>query len=578
MVELDLQQQATLIRELFFNRTDVYANYYYSKKNSKEQWGPAKERGGEKNREYNWAEADAHFQGKTRIGAYPHDNKTQTCQWIVADFDDNVNAYAQTRMTYDKLKELGVKSHVERSKSGKGYHLWVFFQEPVAAKFARRMMKNALTQAGVPISGKFQKGSDNDRAMDRLFPAADMLYGEHGNLVGLPYHGESVKEGNTMFLNEEQEPMLDKWEYLLNCWQTRVDAASENVINLHDLEFEGVNYSTDSGTTGDGGYYGTVGALQVKTQAIRGCEAIEESINNANIFPEPAWQAILSNIAVMGSAGIDLAHEVSRGYNRVMEKGDDAAQYDPEETKHKYFKKVDFIQRNGFPTGCRKLSDELGWTCPRLEPTDKEIKSGIQPCPYRMIAMYGMSASILHNPALPENELKEVMQLEEQGLYDIYKDILPSPDYIQIYIDEDRKTGKPSWIPIKITDLKILENLRGTRAIRVKTYDQATNLVKSMYQAFDNVEDADKFERALEQYDEPLEWVRQDNTFWILEKEEMDRYTAISIIAYFMKQADIVIEEDYMNVSLSNFGLINHEWALAPFNNNYVDSIKIFDL
>ncbi len=574
MTELNIQQQAILIRELFFHRTDVFANYYYSKKNEKEQWGPARERGGEKNREYNWAEADAHFEGKIRIGTYPHDNKTQTCQWIVADFDDNANAYSQCKDTYCKLQELNIISHAERSKSGKGYHLWVFFKEPVLAKFARRMMKNVLTLAGVPISGAFKKGSDNNRSMDRLFPAADILYGEHGNLVGLPYHGESVKKGNTVFLNENGEPILDKWNYLLHCWQTRINPLATHVVKLHDLEFEGVDYSTVGGTTGDGTYWGAIGAYQLKTKAINDCEAIKTGKENANAFNEPSWADLLSNIAVMGSAGLELAHEVSRGYNKITETGQIENQYDEDSTNRKYMWKVDNIQRGGHPTGCKKMG-ENGWECPRFDPKEG---SGIIPCPHRMVATYGVPASLMHKPAISEDELKEIMQLEEQGLYDIYMNILPSSDYIQIHIDQDRKTGLPTWISLPITNIKILENLRGTRDMKVKTYNPIDNTVKSIFQAFDSREDADKFEQALRKYDEPIEWERRNNEFWILQNEIMDRYTAISIIAYFMKQSGIAIEEDYSNVSLSNFGLINYEWVLAPFNNNYVDSIKIFDL
>jgi hypothetical protein len=564
MTDLNLQQQATLIRELFFHRLEIFANHYYNKRLEKEIWGPARDYNGA-DRPYNWAESDSHFSGKTRIGTYPHDWETNTCRWIVADYDDNENAWAHCLATYRKLQELGIVSHMERSKSGKGYHLWVFFNQAVIAPFARRMMKNTLHLADVPMTGKFQKGGKQDRSMDRFFPAADKLSPhEYGNLVALPYQGVSVKEGNTVFVDIDGNPYTDKWEYLLNCWNTRIDPTAVHVQKLHDMVFEDVDYSTRSGSNASNNYWAFVGEQPDREEQMRGCEAIKASIENANQFSEPAWQDILSSVAILGSAGRDLAHDVSRGYNRVMEKNDTAAQYDADETDRKYFKKVDRIQRGGYPSGCNKLA-ENGWTCPH-----------IKTCEWKMIATFGTPPSININPPLSVEEMQEVRQLEDQGFYEKYRGLLPASKYCQVLIEEDRDTGKPAWIPIKLRDLEILKHLVGNQEIRVKPFDGTDDTVISMYQSFDIVEEADAFQKAIE--DHEFEYVRQGNSFWLLSEEKTDRHTAVGVVIQLMKIAGIKVEEDFSNVSLSNFGLINNEWVLAPYHDRYVDAIVIFDI
>ena len=86
----------------------------------------------------------------------------------------------------------------ERSRSGNGGHLWVFFEEAYPAEQGRKIMFELLRHAGV-IS-HFEK----EPSFDRLFPNQDFHSGKgFGNLIALPLFGKSVNIGNTCFLNPE---------------------------------------------------------------------------------------------------------------------------------------------------------------------------------------------------------------------------------------------------------------------------------------------------------------------------------------------------------------------------------------
>lgn len=74
-------------------------------------------------------------------------------------------------------------SFIEQSRSGNA-HVWVFFEEPVAAWPIRGILKDATLAAGKASVEVFPK-------QDRLFPELrDEFRPELGNYINLPYHGE----------------------------------------------------------------------------------------------------------------------------------------------------------------------------------------------------------------------------------------------------------------------------------------------------------------------------------------------------------------------------------------------------
>lgn len=78
---------------------------------------------------------------KDVIGIYPilEDN---TVYFLCADFDDKncEHGYKDDVLSYIRVcKEWGVPAYIERSRSGRGAHVWIFFEEPILAADARRL-------------------------------------------------------------------------------------------------------------------------------------------------------------------------------------------------------------------------------------------------------------------------------------------------------------------------------------------------------------------------------------------------------------------------------------------------------
>ena len=124
-----------------------------------------------------------------------------SCNFIAADFDNHngdreplqdVKAYCEACQIQD------IPCYALRSKSGKGYHVYIFFSTPVPAWKARVVAFALLQEAGV-IGDDVKLSS-----FDRLFPNQDELTGKKlGNLIALPFQGQAAHHDNTLFLNPD---------------------------------------------------------------------------------------------------------------------------------------------------------------------------------------------------------------------------------------------------------------------------------------------------------------------------------------------------------------------------------------
>jgi hypothetical protein len=120
------------------------------------------------------------------MGVYPMlaDN---TCSFLAADFDEG--DWRRDAFAFRDSCELHkIPVAIERSRSGKGAHAWIFFDEPIPAALARRLGAFLITDAmeRVPDIGF---GS-----YDRFFPSQDsMPGGGFGNLIALPLQGACAK-------------------------------------------------------------------------------------------------------------------------------------------------------------------------------------------------------------------------------------------------------------------------------------------------------------------------------------------------------------------------------------------------
>ena len=149
-----------------------------------------------------------HFTGQITIGIYPilEDN---TSYFLAADF--NGTNWLNDCLSYQQeMEKLGLISYIERSRSGNGGHVWVFFEQAYPCHKSRAI--------GLEVARKVLNLSafDKEASFDRLFPSQDAIgKGGFGNLIALPFQGESVKDGNTVFINPiTTEPYEDQFSVL----------------------------------------------------------------------------------------------------------------------------------------------------------------------------------------------------------------------------------------------------------------------------------------------------------------------------------------------------------------------------
>jgi superfamily II DNA or RNA helicase len=153
------------------------------------------------------AAVEDHLRGGCTIGTYAI-RKDDTCVFLACDFDGS--GWQEDAKAYQRAgAELGVDVALERSRSGNGAHVWVFFSEPVAAELARRLGTLLLARA------LDSRPEISFRSYDRFFPSQDYLpKGGFGNLIALPLQKLPREKGNSVFLDSQFEPVQDQWGYL----------------------------------------------------------------------------------------------------------------------------------------------------------------------------------------------------------------------------------------------------------------------------------------------------------------------------------------------------------------------------
>lgn len=168
----------------------------------------------------------SHLSGKDTlcrdvIGIYPM-LPDETTNILTPDFDDE-DWQKDVSAVRDICNEYNIPCCVERSRSGAGAHLWIFFETPVTAAMARKLGSGLLTEA-MKKRHEISFGS-----YDRMFPNQDtMPSGGFGNLISLLLQKQAVLRVNSVFVDENFIPYPDQWEYL-SCIQKK---SEEDVICL----------------------------------------------------------------------------------------------------------------------------------------------------------------------------------------------------------------------------------------------------------------------------------------------------------------------------------------------------------
>ena len=224
------QAKIALFRSLFRGRDDVYPRRFESRKTGRSGYAPACAnewvRGVcEKprikcaecpNRRFlpvtddviRWHLSGCDAEGQPFVaGVYPL-LQDETCFFLAVDFDkagwrDDAAAFLET------CRHLNLPAALERSRSGRGAHVWFFFDEAIPAALARRLGSHVLTET---MERRPDIGLDS---YDRLFPNQDtMPQGGFGNLIALPLQRAARKQDNTVFLDSAFVPWADQWAFL----------------------------------------------------------------------------------------------------------------------------------------------------------------------------------------------------------------------------------------------------------------------------------------------------------------------------------------------------------------------------
>ena len=162
------------------------------------------------------------------MGIYPM-LLDETCFFLAADFDkaswtEDATAFLKT------CHQMGLPAALERSRSGKGAHVWLFFSEAITAGLARKLGSHILTET---MDRRPDIGLDS---YDRLFPNQDTLpKGGFGNLIALPLQKKARNLGNSIFVDENLMAYEDQWVFLSNLHKiSRLEV--ENIVAKADAK------------------------------------------------------------------------------------------------------------------------------------------------------------------------------------------------------------------------------------------------------------------------------------------------------------------------------------------------------
>lgn len=140
-------------------------------------------------------------------GIYPL-LEDETCFFLAVDFD-KCDWQADAAAFMQACRRLQLPAALERSRSGQGGHVWLFFDAALPAATARRLGSHLLTEA---MESRPDIGLDS---YDRLFPNQDtMPRGGFGNLIALPLQKEPREQGNSVFVDDDLVPWADQWASL----------------------------------------------------------------------------------------------------------------------------------------------------------------------------------------------------------------------------------------------------------------------------------------------------------------------------------------------------------------------------
>jgi hypothetical protein len=206
-------EKVARVRRLFRGRDDVYAARWESTRTGKSGYAPAVAGGWSRHGPKTYLPVsdeaiERHLRGRESIGVYPL-LTDDSCWFLACDLDGRTWQLDALALLQACTKH-GVPAALERSRSGSGAHVWIFFAAAVPASAARRLGA-LLLRAAMRRRGELDLAS-----YDRLFPNQDFLPAKgFGNLIALPLQGRCRAAGTSVFLDPATlEPWPDQSAFL----------------------------------------------------------------------------------------------------------------------------------------------------------------------------------------------------------------------------------------------------------------------------------------------------------------------------------------------------------------------------
>ena len=241
------EAKIALFRSLFRGREDVYPRRFESRKTGKTGYQPVCANEWVKgvcekprikcsdcphqrfvsvaDEPIRWHLSGQDNEGKNFVmGVYPM-LQDETCFVLAVDFDKD-GWREDAKAFFETCRHLDVPAALERSRSGNGAHIWIFFDKAISASLARKLGSHILTET-------MERRPDIGlHSYDRFFPNQDTLpKGGFGNLIALPLQKQPRESGNSVFLDEHFVPYPDQWAFLSTI--RRIDRSAVENIVLH---------------------------------------------------------------------------------------------------------------------------------------------------------------------------------------------------------------------------------------------------------------------------------------------------------------------------------------------------------
>ncbi len=235
------EKQINLFTSLFKGRQDVFAKRWEMKDKSGympaydidwSQYAMHKAAGGnlksyphKKHSVLSNIDIKRHLEGAEVVGIYPL-LENNTSWFVVVDFDEN-NWRDEIIKLFEVCTQYQLPAYIERSRSGNGGHLWIFFQQSYPALKSRAIIRYLLKQAGI-------KNASNS-SFDRIFPNQDYHTGKGlGNLIALPLQKKALEDENSAFINTQTfEPYTDQWHLLDSIQKAKIDVLDSLYFNCN---------------------------------------------------------------------------------------------------------------------------------------------------------------------------------------------------------------------------------------------------------------------------------------------------------------------------------------------------------